>query len=229
MNEEGQAGSPFWNAAVEDKPNLNNKPEEERYGSPSPELSYEAYMKKQEVLNDEWKDKVPDDMIMMRDQIRGAKLVYIGCTALYLLMTVPDGDASPVSPLKEQLWPLVIVALLAPLQYLVSRQHREIRWHAQDMTVVIYRKGIFGESSCFVSSATKLERGDELVINSETHSWSNSDGEHESSTQYWIEVHRNGKQCDTFGDDWNNQLHLMETVDFLRQKISTSSSFFNKT
>ena len=135
-------------------------------------------------------------------------------------MTVTDGDASPISPLQEQLWPLVIMALLAPLHYLVSRQHREVRWHAEEMTAVIYRKGIFGASSCFVASATKFERGDELLINSETHTWTNSDGEHKSSTSYWIELHRDGQQCDTFGDDWNNQLHLMKTVDFLRQKIS---------
>lgn len=220
MQEEGQANSPFWNAADEDKTDLQNKQETERYGSTAPELSYEAYVEKQTILNDEWKDTVPDDMIMMRYEIGGAKFVYIGCTALYLLMTISDGDASPISPLREQIWPLVIIALLAPLEYLVSRQYREVRWHAEDMTAVIYHKGIFGESSCFVASATKLERGDELVLNSETHQWTNNDGEHKSSTRYWIEVHRGGQQCDTFGGDWNDQRQLLATVDFLRQKIS---------
>ena len=218
--EEELVGSTFWNVVEEDKPDPSNKPEEEGYGSPSPELSYEVYMEKQTILNDQWKDTVPDDMIMMRYEIGGAKFVYIGCTALYLLMTISDGDASPISPLREQIWPLVIIALLAPLEYLVSRQYREVRWHAEDMTAVIYHKGIFGESSCFVASATKLEPGDELVLNSETHQWRNNDGEHKSSTSYWIEVHRGGQQCDTFGGDWNDQRQLLATVDFLRQKIS---------
>lgn len=220
MQEEGQANSPFWNAADEDKTDLQNKQETERYGSTSPELSYEAYMEKQTILNDQWKDTVPDDMIMMRYEIGGAKFVYIGCTAIYLLMTISDGDASPISPLREQIWPIVIIALLAPLEYLVSRQYHEVRWHAEDMTAVIYHKGIFGESSCFVASATKLEPGDELVLNSETHQWRNNDGEHKSSTSYWIEVHRGGQQCDTFGGDVNDQRQLLATVDFLRQKIS---------
>jgi len=220
MQKEGQANSPFWDAAEEDKPDLQNKQEAERYGSASPELSYEAYMEKQTALNDEWKEKVPDDMIMMRYEIEGAKYVYIGFTALYLLMTIPDGDASPISPLREQIWPLVIIALLALLQYTVSRQHREVRWHAEEMTAVIYNKGILGKASCFVTSATKFERGDELILNSENHAWTNSDGEHKSSTSYWIELHRDGQQCDTFGADWNHQRQLLATVDFLRQKIS---------
>ena len=131
-----------------------------------------------------------------------------------------SGDASPISPLQEQIWPLVIVALLAPLQFLISRQYREVRWHAEEMTAVIYRKGIFGKLSSFVASATKFERGDELVLNSETHAWTNSDGGHENSTQHWIQVHRDKQQCDTFARDWNNQRHLLETIDFLRQKIS---------
>lgn len=216
MEEEELVGSTFWNVVEEDKPDPSNKPEEEGYGSPSPELSYEAFMEKQSVLNDDWKDKVPDDMMMMRDRVRGVNVVYIVCTVLYLSRYIPVD----VSTIQGQTWPLVIVALVAPLHYLVSRQYREIRWHDKDMTVVIYRKGILGESSSFVSSATKLEQGDELVLNSDTHAWTNSDGEHESETHYWIEVHRNGKQCATFGDDWNDQPHLMATVDFLRQKIS---------
>lgn len=216
VDKEEPAGSRFWNVIEEDKPNLHNKSEEEGYGSPSPELSDEAFMEKQAELNHEWNNKVPDDTMMMRDQIRGANVVYIVCTVLFLSRYVPF-DASPI---QEQTWPLVIIGLLAPLHYLVSRQYHEIRWHAEDMTVVIYRKGLFGAASPFVSSATKLEQGDELVLNSDTHTWTNSDGEHKSSTSYWIEVHRNGKQCDTFGDDWNDKPHLMATLDFLRQKIS---------
>ena len=182
MQEDGQAPSPFWNAGEEDTPDVQDEQVANGYGSASPELSFDKYMEKQAALNDEWKNKTSDDMIMMRDDIGGAKFVYLGCTALYLLMTVTDGDASPISPLQEQLWPLVIMALLAPLHYLVSRQHREVRWHAEEMTAVIYRKGIFGASSCFVASATKLQRGDELVINSETHAWTTSEGEQKSST-----------------------------------------------
>lgn len=220
MQEEGQTDSPFWIAGEEDNSDLQDKTKAEQHGSASPGLSYEKYMEKLTILNEEWKDKVPDDMIMRRDEIRNVKYVYIGCTVLYLLMTVSDGDASPISPLQEQIWPLVIVALLAPLQYLVSRQYREVRWHAEEMTAVIYRKGIFGETSCYVASATKFERGDELVLNSETHAWTNSDGGHENSTQHWIQVHRDKQQCDTFARDWNNQHHLLATIDFLRQKIS---------
>ena len=48
-------------------------------------------------------------MIMMRDDIVGAKIVYIGCAVLYLLMTGLDGDASPISPLREQIWLLSLL------------------------------------------------------------------------------------------------------------------------
>ena len=235
MQKDGQANSPFWNAAEEDKPELRNLPKEELYRSQSRELSYEDIEKleyeenqRQMKLNNEWKDKVPDDMILMRDEIRNARHVVLGCIALYLLMTISDGDASPLSPLQNQIWPLVIVALLLPLQFVISRQLREVRWHAEEMTVVIYRK--FGD--CFVASATILERGDELVLNSET-TWSDEgfhdvtsvnfhDSTHASrkNTNYWIEVHRSGQRHDIFGNDWNNKRHLLATIDFLRQKIS---------
>ena len=235
MQKDGQANSPFWNATEEDKTELHNLPKEERYRSHSREFSYEDIEKleyeenqRQMKLNNEWKDKVPDDMIMMRDEIRNARYVVLGCIALYLLMTISDGDASPLSPLLEQIWPLVIVALLLPFQFLISRQFREVRWHAEEMTAVIYRK--FGD--CFVVSATIFERGDELVLNSET-TWSDEgfhdvtsvnfhDASHASrkNTHYWIEVHRGGQRYDIFGDDWNNKRHLLATIEFLRQKIS---------
>ena len=228
MNDEGQTGSPFWNVAEEDNPELRNFSKEQLMEL-SEKWEFEENQR-QEKLNNEWKDKVPDDMIMMRDEFRNARYVVLGCTALYLLMTVSDGDASPLSPLQEQIWPLVIIALLLPFQFLISRQLREVRWHAEDMTVVIYRKGFSGY--CFVASATILEQGDELVLNSET-TWSD-DGFHDvtsvnfhddshasrKETHYWIEVHRGGQRSDIFGDDWNNKRHLLATIDFLRQKIS---------
>ena len=220
MQEEGLDDTPFWNTGEREKPDFQGKIETNRYGSATPMLSYEKYIEKQAILNKEWKDKGPDDMIMMRDDIVGAKIVYIGCAVLYLLMTGLDGDASPISPLREQIWPLVIIALLSPLHFLISRQNREVRWHAKEMTAVIYRKGIFGASSCFVVSATKLERGDELILKSDTHTWTDDDGTHKSSTSYWIEIHRNGQHRETFASNWNNQNHLLATIDFLRHKIS---------
>lgn len=220
MQEEGLDDTPFWNTGEREKPDFQGKIETNRYGSATPMSSYEKYMEKQAILNNQWKDKVPDDMIMMRDDIVGAKIVYIACAALYILMTGLDGDASPISPLREQIWPLVIIALLSPLHFLISRQNREVRWHAEEMTAVIYRKGIFGASSCFVVSATKLERGDKLSLKSDTHTWTDDDGTHKSSTSYWIEILRNGQQIETFAGDWNNQNHLLSTVDFLKQKIS---------
>lgn len=229
VDEEGQANSQFWDVVDKDKPELQTMPEGVQDGSLSREISYGELEKleyeenqRQEKLNNEWKDKVPDDMIMMRDEIQNARYVVLGCTALYLLMTVSDGDASPLSPLQEQIWPLVIIALLLPLQFLISRQLLEVRWHAEEMTVVIYHKGFSG--NCFVASATILEQGDELVLNSET-TWSD-EGFHDDShasrkeTHYWIEVHRGGQRNDIFGDDWNNKRHLLATIDFLRQKIS---------
>lgn len=220
MQEEGLDDTPFWNTGEQEKHDLRGKIEPDHYGSASSELSYEKFMEKQAILNKEWKDKVPDDMIMMRGYIQGAKFVYIGCAALYLLMTGLDGDASPISPLREQIWPLVVIALVGALDYLSSRQYRELRWHGEEMTLVIYRKGIFGPSSCFVKSATKFERGDELMLKSDTQRWTEEDGTHKSSTSYWIEIHRDGQHCDTFGDDWNNQGHLFATIDFLKHKIS---------
>ncbi|CAI8315425.1 MAG: Uncharacterised protein [Candidatus Poseidoniaceae archaeon] len=230
MNEEGQAGSAFWNITEEGKSELHNELEKERHGSHSREISYgeierleSEENKKQTKLNNEWKDKVPDDLIMMRDEIRNGRYVILGCIALYLLMTITDGDASPLSPLQQQIWPLVIVAILLPLQFLVSRQLREVRWYAEEMTAVVYRKGLFGHH--FVVSATILERGDELILNSET-IWTeegyDDDGHpvKKRETLYWVEVHRGGQRFDTFGNDWNNKRHLVSTIDFIQQKVS---------
>lgn len=228
VSEEGQVGSAFWDVAEEDKPELDNLSKEQLMEL-SEKWEFEENQR-QEKLNNEWKEKVPDDMIMMRDEIRNGRYVVLGCTALYLLMTISDGDASPLSPLQEQIWPLVIVAILLPLQFLVSRQLREVRWYAEEMTAVVYRKGLSGHH--FVVSATILERGDELILNSET-TWSDDgfhdvtsvhfhDNSHASrkQTSYWIEVHRGGQRRTIFGDDWNNKRHLFATIDFLRQKIS---------
>ena len=228
VSEEGQVGSAFWDVAEEDKPELHNLSKEQPMEL-SEKWEFEENQR-QEKLNNEWKDKVPDDMIMMRDEIRNGRYVVLGCTALYLLMTISDGDASPLSPLQEQIWPLVIVAILLPLQFLVSRQLREVRWYAEEMTAVVYRKGLSGHH--FVVSATILERGDELILNSET-TWSDDgfhdvtsvhfhDNSHASrkQTAYWIEAHRGGQRFGTFGDDWNNKRHLLATIDFLQEKIS---------
>ena len=228
VSEEGQVGSAFWDVAEEDKPELDNLSKEQLMEL-SEKWEFEENQR-QEKLNNEWKEKVPDDMIMMRDEIRNGRYVVLGCTALYLLMTISDGDASPLSPLQEQIWPLVIAAILLPLQFLVSRQLREVRWYAEEMTAVVYRKGLSGHH--FVVSATILERGDELILNSET-TWSDDgfhdvtsvhfhDNSHASrkQTSYWIEVHRGGQRRTIFGDDWNNKRHLLATIDFLRQKIS---------
>lgn len=228
VSEEGQVGSAFWDVAEEDKPELDSLSKEQLMEL-SEKWEFEENQR-QEKLNNEWKEKVPDDMIMMRDEIRNGRYVVLGCTALYLLMTISDGDASPLSPLQEQIWPLVIVAILLPLQFLVSRQLREVRWYAEEMTAVVYRKGLSGHH--FVVSATILERGDELILNSET-TWSDDgfhdvtsvhfhDNSHASrkQTSYWIEVHRGGQRRTIFGDDWNNKRHLFATIDFLRQKIS---------
>ena len=226
MDEEGQVGSAFWDVAEEDKPDLHDLSKEQLIEL-SEKWEFEENQR-QEKLNNEWKDKVPDDMIMMRDEIRNGRYVVLGCIAFYLTGTISDGDASPLSPLEGDIWPLVIVALLLPLQFLISRQFREVRWHAEEMTVVIYRKS----GGDFVASATKLEQGDGLVLNSET-TWSDEgfhdvtsenfhDVTHASRkhTNYWIEVHRGGQRQNIFGDDWNNKRHLMTTIDFLQQKIS---------
>ena len=221
MDEEGQVGSAFWDVAEEDKPERDNLTKEQLLEL-SEKWEYEENQR-QAKLNDEWKDKVPDDLIMMRDEIRNGRYVVPGCTALYLLMTISDGDASPLSPLKEQIWPLVIVAILLALQFLVSRQFREVRWYAEEMTAVVYRKGLPGHE--IVVSATILERGDDLILNSET-IWieeGHDDGGlpvNKKETHYWLEVHRSGQRFDTFGNDWNNKRHLLATIDFLQQKIS---------
>lgn len=221
VSEEGQVGSAFWDVAEEDKPELDNLSKEQLMEL-SEKWEFEENQR-QEKLNNEWNDKVPDDMIMMRDEIRNGRYVVLGCTALYLLMTISDGDASPLSPLQEQIWPLVIVAILLPLQFLVSRQLREVRWYAEEMTAVVYRKGLSGHH--FVVSATILERGDELILNSET-IWTKEGYDDEGhpvnkkETHYWIEAHRGGQRFGTFGDDWNNKRHLLATIDFLQQKIS---------
>ena len=235
MKEKERANSSFWDSAEEHNADLNNKMLEKRDNPPPSEFSIEEYekLKKEEYeeqrkLNDDWKDKVPDDIIMMRDEIRYSGYVILGCIALYFSMTISDGDATPLSPLREQIWPLVIVALLLPLKFLVSRQFREVRWHVEEMTAVIYRKS----GDCFVVSATILAPGDELVLNSET-TWSDGgfhdvtsanfhDATHASKKQtlYWIEVHRGGQRHEIFGEDWNNKRHLLAVIDFLEQKIS---------
>ena len=216
VNEEGQTGYPFWNVAEENNPELRNLSKEILMDL-SEKKEFEENQR-QEKLNDEWKYKVPDDMIMIRDEIRNGRYVTLGCITLYLSSTIIDGDASPLSPLQGQIWLLVIVAILLPLQFLVSRQLREVRWYAEEMTVVVYRKPLSGDY--FVVSATILEQGDQLVLNSETIRTEGYNGDGDTvETNYWIEVHRGGQRFGTFGDDWNNKRHLMTTIDFLQQKI----------
>ena len=76
MQEDGQTDSPFWIAGEEDNSDRQEKQKAEQYGSASPGLSFQKYMEKQTILNEEWKDKIPDDLIMRRDEVRNAKYVY---------------------------------------------------------------------------------------------------------------------------------------------------------
>lgn len=233
MDEKTGLGGAFWGDSAEDETNgservvpvSENPTLEQRgksYGSSFTERSAELHMEKQRLLNEDWSEP-PTDLVSIRDTIQGSIIVYLGCAGLYLLMTVPDGDASPISPLREQLWPLVVIAIVGSLHFLVSRQLREVRWYAEEMTVVIYRRGIFGAASNYVVSATKLEQGDRLILNSETHSWTDDDGSSRTSTNYWIEIHRNNVKIGAFANDWNNKLHLLNTIDFIEKKLNGSS------
>ena len=164
-------------------------------------------------------------MIIIRGYIQGTKFVHLGCAVLYLFITGLDSDASPISPLREQIYPLVIIALVGTLDFIWSRQYFQLRWHEEEMTAVIYQKGIFGPSSRFVESATKLDRGDQLVLKSET-TWEKDrkdDDEYpviKEETRYLIEVHRNGKICERFCEDLMSKRQLWKIIDFLKQKIS---------
>ena len=73
MEDGRQTHSAFWSAGGEDNPDSHDDQEAERYGSASPDLSYEAYMEKQTALNDAWIAKIPDDMVMMRYEIETQK------------------------------------------------------------------------------------------------------------------------------------------------------------
>ena len=223
MREDGEMNSPFWNATEEKKTEFDNEIEAKNYGRFH--RLFEKNTEEQANLNKQWRDKVPDDMIMMRGSIQGTKFVYLGCAVLYLLITGLDSDASPISPLREQIWPLVVIALVGTLDFLWSRQYIELRWHKEEMTAVIYQKGIFGPSSCFVESATKLELGDRLLLKSET-TWEKdrqNDDEYpviKEETRYLIEVHRNGKICGRFFEDIMGKKSLWKAIDFFTQKIS---------
>ena len=223
VQQDRQGDSPFWNAAEGQKTEFINEIEAKKYGIFH--RLFEKNTDEQTNLNKQWRSKVPDDMIIMRGYIQGTKFVYLGCAVLYLLITGLDSDASPISPLREQIWPLVVIALVGTLDFVWSRQYYQLRWHEKEMTAVIYQKGIFGPSSCFVESATKLELGDRLVLKSET-TWEKDredDGNYpviKEEAQFCIEVIRNGKICARFCEDNMSQKSLRKTIDFFTQKIS---------
>ena len=75
MQEEGLDETPFWNTGGGRETRFQGKIEANHYGSTSSELSYEKFVEKQAILDKEWIAKVPDDMIMMRDNIVAAKIV----------------------------------------------------------------------------------------------------------------------------------------------------------
>ena len=66
---------------------------------------------------------------MMRDEIQYARYIIIGGVVLYLTGTISDGDASPLSPLQEQIWP-------SSPYYRRHTPTSRVRWYA----AVIYRK-----------------------------------------------------------------------------------------
>jgi len=174
-------------------------------------------------LNTAWKDKVPDDFIQFRDTIDGAKILYIFCTGLYLLMTGTDGDATPLTPLPHQRWPLVLIAIVGLLHFVVSRQTRQVRWYQQEMTLVFYRHGIFGASSQIVEYAVQLDPQDRLELKSETRIEYDYDADGDQTTHrittYWVERFRGDQQMDFSTQDWNKKRTLNQLIDFVHSKL----------
>ena len=224
-NNEGEFWSEKTNLAAESMPAASQDvslEQDSAFGNPWHDQSQEEVMPEVTSLNDAWKDKVPNDFIQYRDTIDGINILYVVCTALYLLMALIDSDTIPL-PLPFQFGPLMILGIAGILHFVVSRQTRQARWHQNEMTLVLYRHVIFGKESDFVEYAVQLESQDRLELKSETRVeyCYDMDGDPTSHriTTYWVERFRGELKMEFSTQDWKSKKNLNRLIDFVHSKL----------
>ena len=159
---------------------------------PSPNLR--GAVRKAEMESNEWISVVPDEAERFRKDTRRMTTAGIGVIALGTLLAWWNGDRSLDDPLGVETYMVIAGMGLLALSMLIMTQYKEVRWIAEESTILIVNRGIFGR--LFVELVYEVMEGDSLVLDeeTETHYGTDSDGNPTTRTEttYWLSIRRQG-------------------------------------
>ena len=151
-------------------------------------------LRKAEMESNEWISVVPDEAERFRKDTRRTTTAGIGMVALGTLLAGWNGDRSLEDPLGVETYMVLAGMGLLALSMLIMTQYKEVRWIAEERTILIVNRGIFGR--LFVELVYEVMEGDSLVLDEETqtHYGTDSDGNPTTRTEttYWLSIRRPG-------------------------------------
>ena len=151
-------------------------------------------LRKAEMESNEWISVVPDEAERFRKDTRRTTTAGIGMIALGTLLAWWNGDRSLEDPLGLETYMVIAGMGLLALSMLIMTQYKEVRWIAEERTILIVNRGIFGR--LFVELVYEVMEGDSLVLDEETqtHYGTDSDGNPTTRTEttYWLSIRRQG-------------------------------------
>ena len=151
-------------------------------------------LRKAEMESNEWISVVPDEAERFRKDTRRTTTAGIGMIALGTLLAWWNGDRSLEDPLGVETYMVLAGMGLLALSMLIMTQYKEVRWIAEERTILIVNRGIFGR--LFVELVYEVMEGDSLVLDEETqtHYGTDSDGNPTTRTEttYWLSIRRPG-------------------------------------
>ena len=151
-------------------------------------------LRKARMESNEWISIVPDEAERFRNDTRRTTTAGIGMVALGTLLAWWNGDRSLEDPLGVETYMVIAGMGLLALSMLIMTQYKEVRWIAEERTILIVNRGIFGR--LFVELVYEVMEGDSLVLDEETqtHYGTDSDGNPTTRTEttYWLSIRRQG-------------------------------------
>ena len=151
-------------------------------------------LRKAKMESNEWISVVPDEAERFRNDTRRMTTAGIGMVALGTLLVWWNGDRSLEDPLGLETYMVIAGVGLLALSMLIMTQYKEVRWIAEERTILIVNRGIFGR--LFVELVYEVMEGDSLVLDEETqtHYGTDSDGNPTTRTEttYWLSIRRQG-------------------------------------
>jgi len=159
-----------------------------------PSLNVRGAVRKAEMESDEWISVVPDEAERFRKDTRRTTTAGFGMIALGTLLAWWNGDRSLEDPLGVETYMVISGIGLLALSTLIMTQYKEVRWIAEERTILIVNRGIFGR--LFVELVYEVMEGDSLVLDEETETYSDIDSDGNTSirteTTYWLSIRRQG-------------------------------------